>query len=107
MLVRLVCPDGQVRYPLCPEYKDKAKITVLSGERNGATVPTGIPTKNEKGDHKNDYRFMNAEIINEKLKTVKSKKVLSGTLRLARGKCPKIQLPGNSKHRTQFIRCKN
>ena len=26
----------------CPEYKDKANITVLSGERNGATVPTGI-----------------------------------------------------------------
>ena len=57
----------------CPEYKDKAKITVLSGERNGATVPTGIHFENEKGDFKNDYRFMNAEIINEKLKTVKFK----------------------------------
>ena len=59
----------------CPEYKDKAKITVLSGERNGATVPTGIHFENEKGDFKNDYRFMNAEIINEKLKTVKFKGV--------------------------------
>ncbi len=57
----------------CPEYKDKAKITVLSGERNGTTVPTGIHFENEKGDFKNDYRFMNAEIINEKLKTVKFK----------------------------------
>ena len=59
----------------CPEYKDKANITVLSGERAGATVPTGIHFENEKGDFKNDYRFMNAEIINEKLKTVKSKGV--------------------------------
>jgi hypothetical protein len=59
----------------CPEYKDKANITVLKGERNGATVPTGIHFENEKGDFKNDYRFMNAEIINEKLKTVKFKGV--------------------------------
>ena len=59
----------------CPEYKDKAKISVLSGERNGSTVPTGIHFENEKGDFKNDYRFMNAEIINEKLKTVKFKGV--------------------------------
>ena len=59
----------------CPEYKDKAKITVLTGERAGTTVPTGIHFENEKGDFKNDYRFMNAEIINEKLKTVKFKGV--------------------------------
>ena len=59
----------------CPEYKEKANITVLSGERNGTTVPTGIHFENEKGDFKNDYRFMNAEIINEKLKTVKFKGV--------------------------------
>jgi len=59
----------------CPEYKEKANITVLSGERAGATVPTGIHFENEKGDFKNDYRFMNAEIINEKLKTVKFKGV--------------------------------
>ena len=38
-------------------------------------VPTGIHFENEKGDFKNDYRFMNAEIINEKLKTVKFKGV--------------------------------
>ena len=59
----------------CPEYKDKAKISVLKGTRNGAEVPTGIHFENEKGDFKNDYRFMNAEIINEKLKTVKFKGV--------------------------------
>ena len=59
----------------CPEYKDKAKISVLKGSRNGTDVPTGIHFENEKGDFQNDYRFMNAEIINEKLKTVKFKGV--------------------------------
>ena len=59
----------------CPEYKDKAKITVMKGTRNNVEVPTGIHFENEKKDFKNDYRFMNAEIINEKLKTVKFKGV--------------------------------
>ena len=59
----------------CPEYKEKAKITVLKGTRNGAEVPPGIHFENDKSDVKNDYRFMNAEIINEKLKTVKFKGV--------------------------------
>jgi hypothetical protein len=52
----------------CPEYKDKANITVIKGNRNGAEIPVGIHFANEKGDFQNDYRFMNAEIINEKLK---------------------------------------
>jgi hypothetical protein len=55
----------------CPEYKDKANITVIKGNRNGAEIPVGIHFANEKGDFQNDYRFMNAEIINEKLKTIK------------------------------------
>ena len=59
----------------CPEYKEKANISVITGTRNGAETPTGIHFENEKGDFKNDYRFMNAEIINEKLKTVKFKGV--------------------------------
>ena len=59
----------------CPEYKDKANISVITGTRNGAETPTGIHFENEKGDFKNDYRFMNAEIINEKLKAVKFKGV--------------------------------
>ena len=59
----------------CPEYKDKANIAVITGTRNGAETPTGIHFQNEKGDFKNDYRFMNADIINEKLKTVKFKGV--------------------------------
>ena len=57
----------------CPEYKDGASIDVVTAERNGATIPVGIHFENASKDFKNDYRFMNAEIINEKLKTVKFK----------------------------------
>lgn len=53
------------------EYQDGASIEVTSAERNGETIPVGIHFKNKDGDFKNDYRFMNQEIINEKLKTVK------------------------------------
>ena len=57
----------------CPEYKDEATIDVVRQDRNGVQIPTGIHCENKTGDFKNDYRFMNAEIINEKLKTVKFK----------------------------------
>ena len=55
----------------CPEYKEDAKIDIVSAERNGNTLPVGIHFENKAGDFKNDYRFMNTDIINEKLKTVK------------------------------------
>jgi hypothetical protein len=54
-----------------PEYKEDAKINITSSERNGATMPVGLHFENKDGDFKNDYRFMNQDIINEKLKTVK------------------------------------
>lgn len=57
----------------CPEYKDDAKIDVIKQERNGVTIPTTIHFENAAGDFQNDYRFMNTEIINEKLKSVKFK----------------------------------
>lgn len=57
----------------CPEYKEDAKINVVRQDRNGESLPTGIHFENAAGDFVNDYRFMNAEIINEKLKTVKFK----------------------------------
>lgn len=53
------------------EYKDDAKIAITTAERNGETLPVGIHFENKDGDFKNDYRFMNQEIINEKMKTVK------------------------------------
>jgi hypothetical protein len=57
----------------CPEYKDDAKIDVIKQQRNGSEIPTHIHFENITGDFSNDYRFMNTEIINEKLKTVKFK----------------------------------
>ena len=53
------------------EYKENAKISVTFAERNGETVPVGIHFENKDSDFKNDYRFMNTEVINEKMKTVK------------------------------------
>ena len=53
------------------EYKDKAKIEIVKGQRNGSEIPVGIHFENSAGDFKNDYGFMNQDIINEKLKTVK------------------------------------
>jgi hypothetical protein len=53
------------------EYKEDAKISVTTADRNGETIPVGIHFENKSGDFKNDYRFMNMEIINEKMKTVK------------------------------------
>lgn len=54
----------------CPEYKEDAKIEIVKGNRNGEDIPVGIHFKNKDGDFQNDYRFMNSQIINEKLKTV-------------------------------------
>ena len=56
-----------------PEYQKDAKIDVVQAERNGETIPTHIHFENAGGDFKNDYRFMNKAIIEEKLKTVKFK----------------------------------
>lgn len=56
-----------------PEYKENAKIEVITQQRNGSDVPVNLHFENAAGDFVNDYRFMNQEIINEKLKTVKFK----------------------------------
>ena len=53
------------------EYQEDAKIEVVTAVRNGETIPVGLHFENKDGDFKNDYRFMNQDIINEKLKTVK------------------------------------
>lgn len=58
-----------------PEYKEDAKITVLTVKRNDEEIPVGLHFENKTGDFKNDYRFMTQEIISEKMKTVKFKGV--------------------------------
>jgi hypothetical protein len=63
---------NKLKYLLdCPEYKEDAKIEVTTAVRGTDTIPTGLHFENKTSDFKNDYRFMNTEIINEKLKTVK------------------------------------
>jgi hypothetical protein len=58
-----------------PEYKENAVITISTQDKNGETVPVGVHFENKSGDFKNDYRFMSAEIVNDKLKTVRMKQV--------------------------------
>lgn len=57
----------------CPEYKEGASIKVVTQQRNGVDVPAGLHFQNSTGDFENDYRFMNTDVINEKLKSVKFK----------------------------------
>lgn len=56
-----------------PEYKDNATIKVLTATRNNVTVPVNLHFENQFKDFVNEYRFMNTEIINDKLKSVKFK----------------------------------
>lgn len=58
-----------------PEYKEDAKLSITKKD-DGA--PNGVHFENSAGDFKNDYRFMSAEIVNDKLKTVKFKNVKWG-----------------------------
>ena len=58
-----------------PEYKDDARLTINTQDRNGATVPVGIHFENKDGSFKNDYRFMSTEVVNDVLKSVKMKQV--------------------------------
>ena len=55
-----------------PEYKEDAKLTIATqADDEGNQIPCGIDFENKTGDFKNNYRFMVANIVNEKLKTVK------------------------------------
>jgi hypothetical protein len=56
-----------------PEYKENAKIEVVRADRNGEEIPVNLHFENSTGDFVNDYRFMNQQIVNEKLKSVQFK----------------------------------
>jgi hypothetical protein len=59
-----------------PEYKEEAQLSITKQKNSaGEDVPSGIHFQNKAGDFKNDYRFMTAEVINEKLKKVTFKGV--------------------------------
>jgi hypothetical protein len=67
---------NKLKYLLdCPEYKEEAQIDIVKGEREGEVIPLGIHFENKQGDFKNDYRFMNTKVINEKLKNLTFKGV--------------------------------
>jgi hypothetical protein len=55
-----------------PEYKENAKLAVT---KRADGSPDGINFENAAGDFKNNYRFMAAEVITEKSKSVKFKGV--------------------------------
>jgi hypothetical protein len=57
------------------EYRENARINTLKQNRNGEDMLAGLHFENAAGDFHNDYRFMTAEIVAEKLKTVKFKGV--------------------------------
>ena len=53
-------------YPSIPRVCENANISINTQERNGETVPVGIPFENASGDFKNDYLFMASEITQRK-----------------------------------------
>ena len=59
------------------EYRENAQITVSNQDRNGTQQPVGLHFQNASGDFKNDYRFMTAEVVAEKLRTAKFRGVTS------------------------------
>jgi hypothetical protein len=55
-----------------PEYAEHADIKLArQKDPEGNTVPSGLEFSNKVGDFRNNFRFMLAHIITEKLKTVK------------------------------------
>jgi hypothetical protein len=60
-----------------PEYKEDAKITLSTQVRNDEIVPVGLDFENSSKDFNNNYRFMNQELITEKVKSVISRKTIN------------------------------
>jgi len=58
-----------------PEYREDAQLSINRQNRDGVDHPVGVHFENKAGDFKNDYRFMTAEVVNDKLKAVKFKGV--------------------------------
>jgi hypothetical protein len=55
-----------------PEYREAANLSINKQKDSaGNDVPAGVHFENSAGDFKNDYRFMSAEVVNDKLKAVK------------------------------------
>jgi len=55
------------------EYKENANITINTRDRNGESEPFSMAFVNATGDFKNDFRFMQKELMEEKLASVRFK----------------------------------
>lgn len=91
-----------------PEYREDAVLSITKKEGNND--PTGIHFENKIGDFKNDYRFMSAEIVNDKLKPVKFKGVKWGVEiepTVAAIQRLKFQAQANSEENTFIARTEN
>lgn len=53
-----------------PEYQKDAKIAVKTEVRDGQTIPVEATFVNKDGDFKNVYKFVNPQIVKEKLKNI-------------------------------------
>jgi hypothetical protein len=51
-----------------PEYRENAQLDI---RKRGDGTPESIDFRNATGDFRNSYRFMSAEIVNEKIRTAK------------------------------------
>lgn len=93
-----------------PEYREDAKLKINYQDKDGQSTPVGIHFENATSDFKNDYRFMTAEVANEKLKTVKFRGVkwnveLSPTVQSIQRL--KFQSQANSEETTFIVKTEN
>lgn len=102
---------NKLKYHLeCPEYKEDAKIEITKGIRDDEEVPVGIHFENKDGDFQNDYRFMNSQIINQKLKTITfngAKWHVELTPSIQNVQRFQYQAAANSEHETFIAKTKN
>lgn len=67
---------NKLKYLLeCPEYREDAQIEIVKANRNGEDIPVKVHFENKTKDFKNDYHFMNTEVINEKIRSISFKGV--------------------------------
>lgn len=96
-----------------PEYQEGAMIMVNRQDRGGQGVmePVGLHFVNAAGDFHNDYRFMTANIVAEKLRTAKPKKqptwVMEFEPSVANVQRLKMQAQANSEEKNLQARTEN
>ena len=61
-----------------PDYREDAKVTITTKDRDGVVSPDGIHFESKDGDFKNDYRLMSSNIITAQLPAVKFRGVKWG-----------------------------